>query len=273
MITYEIYKHNPFIDVNLIKNPTINYVIYSHSSFKDILNIQTDHVFGKGRLTLFINENDVNLDEIYSKYDKIVFYKDNLSYGHKLLSCLNQIDYEYFIFIHDNDILLNVDNTKMLEFLTFLKTNNFDRVDFQLAYDFNRTNKDDIKDDELYLIKSSNVDTTANGYIFNVNPSMWKRETLITILNNFGHRDYRTIEHPEVQIFCLQFNIFKLFSKKPLKCGYYICLAPFKYLHITHSGHILSPSQLPNGSCDDIINEYFEITKKYNLNKSDKWIN
>ena len=24
-------------------------------------------------------------------------------------------------FIHDNDILLNVDNTKMLEFLTFLK--------------------------------------------------------------------------------------------------------------------------------------------------------
>lgn len=272
MITYEVHKHIPKINPKLVNSSIINYVIYSHSSFLDILQIQTDYIAGKGNLTLLINENNLDLKHIYEKYDNIIYYKDGISYGHKLLSCINQLDCDYFLFIHDNDILFDVDNTKLLEFLSFLRENNFDRIDFQLAYDFNRTNKETIEDDELYLIKSSNIDTTANGYIFNVNPSIWKRETLIKILNNYGHRDYRTIEHPEVQEFCLQFNIFKLFSKKTFNCGYFICLEPFKYLHITHSGHILSLNHLSEESCKDIKEEYTKIIDKYKLNKSVKWI-
>lgn len=272
MIDYVAYKHSPKINTELINGP-INYVIYSHSSFLDILKIQTDYVFGKGALTLFIDENNLDLTEIYSKYSRVIFYKDSLSYGHKLLSCINQIDYEYFILIHDNDILFETNDTTVLELLSFLKENNFDRLDFQLAYDFNRDHKDTIKDDDLYLIKSSNTDTAANGYPYNVNPSIWKRKTLITILNKYGDRDYRTIEHPDVQVFCSQFNIFKLFSKKIFRCGYFICLEPFKYLHITHSRNILSLKGLQEETYKDIIDEYGKIVDKYNLKESEKWIN
>jgi hypothetical protein len=117
MIQYDIKKH---VNRDIIDG-VVNYVIYSHSSFLDVLNIQLDYIQGKGHLTLFIDENNHDLKHIYDKFDKVVFYDSNLTYGNKMLNCLNQIDYEYFIFIHDNDILYYVDNQKMLEFIDFLK--------------------------------------------------------------------------------------------------------------------------------------------------------
>ena len=34
----------------------INYIVYSHTSYLDILKIQTDHMIDKGHLTLLINK-------------------------------------------------------------------------------------------------------------------------------------------------------------------------------------------------------------------------
>ena len=270
MIEYKIYKHlsNP----NINKGEIINYVVYGHSSFLDMLNIQIDYVSTKGHLTLFIDKNDLDLEYIYKKFNKVVFYNNNDMYAQRLISCINQIDYEYFLLLHDIDILFDSDNSKILELLHFLKENDFDRIDFQLAYDFDRTHRDTITDDDLYLIKSNNTDTTANGYLYNVNPSIWKRETLLKILNNFSNRDYRNIEEDDVQKFCLQFNIFKLFSKKTYRCGYFICLEPFKFLHLTHSRKIFNIRTLPKECCKDILYVYDEIVEKYNLRKSSKWI-
>ena len=92
-------------------------------------------------------------------------------------------------------------------------------------------------------------------------------------MQTYSHRDYRTIEHPEVQEFCLQFNIFKLYSKKQYNCGYFICLEPFKYLHITHSQHYLNLNSLHKESYKDIEIVYNEIINKYKLKNSNKWIN
>ena len=272
MIDFTVYKHSPNITKDFTDDSILNYVVYSHSSFLDVLQIQTDYLSGLGRLTLLINENNLDLTHMYSRYDNVIFYKDNQSYGHKLLSCINQIDYEYFVFIHDNDILFHVDKIKMLEFFSFLKENNFDRIDFQLAYDYDSIHGHEINNDGLYLIKSSNTDTTAKGYPYNVNPSIWKRETLKSILEKFGHHDYRTIEAPETQNFAVQFNIFKLYSNKKFNCGYFVCLEPVRYLHITHYQKFLSLSTLPHESYKDIEDEYNKIINKYNLKNSNKWI-
>jgi hypothetical protein len=269
MSEYRVIKYDK--NYSNDENKLVDYVIYSHSSFIDILNIQIDHLYDKGKLTLFIEKNDLDLSDLYSKFSKIVFYDDSLSYGQKVLSCLYQIDYEYFIFIHDCDIVCYVDNQKINDFFNFLKSNNYDRIDFQLAYDFNRECADTIKDDDLYFIKSSNTDTDNNGYIYNVNPSIWKRETFIKILETHGYRDYRTIEHPDVQKFCLQFEIFKLYSKNIYRCGYFICLEPFRYIHITHNRKLLSLSNLSEESCKDIKDDYTCIINKYNLTNSSKW--
>lgn len=269
MIQYQIYKHVSPQELN--KN-VINYVIYSHSSFSDVLEIQLKFMLGKGHLTLFIDKNDQNLQYIYQKFDKIIFYDDRLTYGQKVLNCLSQIDYEYFVFIHDNDILYEVDNQKVLEFINFLKVNNYDRVDFQLAKDFNRERAHTIKDDELYLIKSSNIDLMLDGYIFNINPSIWKLETFKKIVREFSHKCYRTIELSDTQQFCTQFDFFKLYSKKQFNCGYFTLLEPFKYLHITHGQRFINLNEFHEQSIKDIKNIYLNIIEEFNLKNSAKWL-
>ena len=43
----------------------INYVIYGHTDYLDVLNIQTDYAQNRGHLTLFINDNNLELKELY----------------------------------------------------------------------------------------------------------------------------------------------------------------------------------------------------------------
>jgi hypothetical protein len=265
-IRYEIYRH----ESENIERFELDYIVYSHSSFKDILEIQTDHLSGKGRLTLFIDENKEDLQQIYDRYDKVVFYSPSLPYGERLRQCVSQIDYDYFILMHDIDIAVYIDDDRMIEFVHFLRKNDFDRIDFQLAYDYDESHK--TNDDGLYLIRSSNTDTQNKGYCYNVNPSIWKRETLLSILEEAisrGFSEYRTIEAYEIQEFACKFKIFKLFSRKKYRCGYFTCLQPFRYLHITHSRLLFSPSHLPPESSVDIVEDYDRILKKYDLSR---WI-
>jgi hypothetical protein len=269
MINYEVFKHVPEHD----ENDVVNYMVYSHTEFLDLLAIQIDHLKGRGHLTLCINSNDLEIDDVYENFDHVVFYDGSLTYGQKLLSCMNQVDYEYVLFLHDIDILFDADDTKILELLYFLKKNSYDRVDFQLAYDFNSTHRDTIEDDDLYLIKSSNTDTRAQGYPFNVQPSIWKRDTLIEILTKFSYLDYRTIEQDAVQEFAVEFNIFKLFAKKSYRCGYLTCLEPFKYLHLTHGRQLFSPKHVSFEDSVDIIDAFNIIVDKYDLKNSKRWKN
>jgi hypothetical protein len=271
MIKYEVIKHEKRETPTQMINQSVNFVVYSHSTFLDILQIQTDHIEGKGHLTLLIDHNDKDLSEYYNRYDNVIFYDSNLPYGRKLLSCIEQLEFDYFVLIHDNDILLHYDNTTVLELIAFLRGNDYDRVDFQLAYDYDSSHEL-VDDNNLYLIKSDNTDTWNKGYIYNVNPSIWKRDALIDILTRYQDREYRTIEAHEVQVYCLKFNVFKLYAKKRYRCGYFTCLEPFRFLHITHSQKLFSPQTIPSEDSIDIIEDYYKIVDKYNLRASDKWI-
>lgn len=247
----------------------IHYVVYSHSSYADILEIQSDYISGKGHLTLFIDKNDLDLSKLYSKFDKVVFYNNDDVYGKRVFDCLNQIDYEYFIFIHDNDILFHTNDEKILKFLNYLKVHNYDRIDFQLSWPFYNNKRNTISDDGIYLIKQDDI----NEYIYNVNPSIWKRETLLKITDRFKHKSYRSIEDLETQQFCLQFNIFKLFSNKIYRCCHYTCLDPFRYLHITHDSKIICLYKInPVEAYEYVKPLYNSIVDKYNLKNSNKWI-
>jgi hypothetical protein len=269
MINFEIKR---FDLSDELSDENLKIVVYSHSSFIEVLKIQIDYLSGVGDMILIINQNDDDLNEIYKNFEQVIFYDDRLPYGNRLLTTIKNVPYDYFIFIHDNDIVFHIDKQKVKSMFYFLRKNNYDRIDFQLSYDFDSIYNHNNLNDELYYIKSSNTDTSNKGYPYNVNPSIWKKETLLNIMEKFFFRDYRTIEHPETQEYAVKYNIFKLFSKKKYKCGYFICLEPFKYIHITHSQKYLNINSLPNGSCDDIIDEYEKIINKYDLKKSTKWI-
>jgi hypothetical protein len=266
----------------------INYLIYSNTSYLDILEIQTDYISNKGNLTLLIDDNNLDIGYIYEKYNKVVFYNNNDTYAKRLETCLNQIEYDYFLLIHDIDILLNVETQLIEKFLDLMILNSIDRID--LKYDdylfsdrIVKINSDelpsnwvncetkDIDSDSVFLIKQNN----PKKYIYNVNPSLWKKDVLYSIVSNFSHKTYRTIEDTDVQDFCKNFNIYKMYSENHIECGYFKCLNIFLYLHISHGGKLLplndNFSTIYGQSYKSISQEYKKIVDKYDLKKSDKW--
>jgi len=266
----------------------INFIVYGHTDYLEILNIQTDHMVGKGRLTLFVNNNDLDLQHLYSKYDNIVLYDSNLPYSGRILSCLKKIDFDYFIFIHDIDILLNIDEITIDKLYQFLTLNNYDRID--LKHTDNLRTSELIKidtaenpskwlkvmHDDLYdgnfLVRQKD----PSDYIYNVNPSIWKKDSFIELLTTFPNKSYRDIESMDVQNFSVKYDIFKLYSSKHLLCGYFKTLDFFKYLHISHSGKLLplndTYTTIYGQSYVDVKDEYIQIVDKYDLKKSKKWI-
>jgi hypothetical protein len=267
----------------------INYIVYGNTSYLDILQIQTDYMSGRGHLTLFIDANTMELSDLYSKYDKVVLYNGQDQYAKRLIKCLEQVDYEYFLFIHDIDILLDIDYVKLNKLNEFITSNNFDRLDLKhtdnttsnliIEMDINKECSDwnvmmqDELTDGIYLVKQDN----PNDYIYNVNPSIWKKSAFVELLDAFPHKTYRTIEEMDVQVFCKKFKVFKMHSINHLQCGYFKTLDMFKFLHISHSGKILplneSFTTVYGQSYSDISVEYTKIVNKYDLRKSPKWIN
>lgn len=271
----------------------INYVIYGNTDYLDVLNIQTDYAQGKGHLTLFINENNLDLKSLYEKYDDVIFYNNDDTYAVRVLNCLKKINYDYILFIHDIDIILNSDNTTLTKLFEFLRTNNFDRVDLKYCNKITPTTKlikinnfDNVDkwetfygnvidelDESKFLIEQSDI----SNFIYNVNPSIWRRDSFIDLLNNFKHKNYRTIEEIDVQIYSRNLKVFKMFSNKKLNCGYFQCLDSFVFLHISHSGRLLPLNKdfvtVYGQPYNDISDEYIKIVENYNLIKSNKWIN
>jgi hypothetical protein len=265
----------------------INYVVYSHTDYLDVLKIQTDYVLPIKNKTLLINTNNLDLSEIYSKYDNIIFYNDNNPYPQRVSEGLRNIDDEFILFIHDIDILFYVDDDLISQLHSFLKFNNYDRIDLKHSgnvntstiyecsnmYDYNTWNKhNNVKDNNnLFLIKQDD----PSQYIYNVNPSIWKRESLIEIMDKFPTKNYRTIEDFDVQIFCKKYSIYKIFSKEKKECGHFDCIKNFIFFHISHNGKFVplnGYSTIYGQSYIEYSNKYEEIINKYNLKKSNKWI-
>ena len=194
---------------------------------------------------------------------------------------------KYLVFIHDIDIVLNIDEETIINFYNFMENNNVDRIDLKQTHNLNvsdvievdknkpvdsweKIKKEEINDG-IYLVKQED----PRDFIYNVNPSIWKRESLIELVNTFQDKTYRTIEDMDVQNYCKRFDVYKLHSKNSIDCGYFVCLDIFKFLHITHSGKLLrltdSFTTELNQSYTSVSEEYIDIVNKYNLKSSPKW--
>jgi hypothetical protein len=265
----------------------VNYVVYGHTDYLDVLQIQTDHVESLNSKLLFINKNNLNLNGIYQKYNNVFFYDDSKTYPQRLSECLNQIEDDYIVFCHDIDILLQIDQNVIIELYNFLKYRNFDRVDLKhtsqntspIIYECNKNInykkwspiKNVINNDSIFLIKQ--VDTS--NYIYNVNPSIWKRTSLLEIMDTFPNKNYRTIEDVDVQSFSTKYNIFKIYTKEKKECGHFDCINDFVFFHITHNGSFVplnsNYSTIYNQPYWEIKDYYENIVNKYDLKNTNKW--
>ena len=254
----------------------IDICVYSHTDFLDILQIQTDYIKDlPNNSTLFLNRNTYDLHSLYSNYNNVILYDDSKSYASRLLECINQINKEYFLFIHDNDIMLNIDNIILSKLYNLMLEKSIDRIDLKQApHKLIKTNisfKLDDTENDIKLIHNTN----PTDYIYNVNPSIWKRESFLDILNQFPYKTYRNIEGSDVQIYCTKFKIFSTYSPQFLNCGYFMCIKFFIFLHITHGGKLLKLNNnyinSQGQSYIDIGKEYEKIVEKYSLKLSKRW--
>jgi hypothetical protein len=212
---------------------------------------------------LFINHNSLpNLTNIYEKYDRVIFYDDKYPYATRMLNCMLQLNYDYILLIHDIDILLHINEQVCSNLIKIMMESNIDRIDLKHS-SVSTLDRIIPLNNNCFLVKTND----PHSYPYNVNPSIWKRESFIELLSNFKHKGYRDIEQIDVQTFSLKYNIYKIYSPEYIKCGYYDCVNFFKFLHISHAGKILFPDEkcrtIHNQSYMDVKSELQEITSKY----------
>ena len=242
----------------------LKFVVYSHNEYSEILKIQTDYLDSIENKTLIIDNNFLD-ENILSKYNSVIGYDDRLPYASRLLN-LKNLDDKYILLIHDIDILLKYSESFLSECVKIMEKENIHRIDLQYFSEHwnpNSTKKNlNYGENCVKLIKQDNL----NGYIYNVNPSIWKLDIFLDLMENFKDRTYRNIESIDVQSYASKFNIFKLYNDEFLQVGYFKCLQEFLFLHISHSGQFLplKGNDLP----EEVQKIYDLIVEKYLKNSN-----
>ena len=206
-------------------------VCYSHTDYIDILTVQNAFLQSTpGTKVLMINK----LPSIPTCFDAIVLYDDSQHYSKRVLQGLQQLDAEFVLFYHDMDVLIRYSPHEIEDLTYFMRTSNIDRIDLQYSA---KQEKDSIQWKDVTL-------TRSDSFIYNVNPSIWRRSALMDIMRQFN-KSYRQIEDMETQAYCQRFNIFKVWSPQKVHAGYFHTPPFFVFLHLTHGGKLL-PAQNNN---------------------------
>lgn len=252
-----------YSEKNYIGSLKYTQIVYSHSSYSDILQVQNDYFKNiNGQKYLFIDKIEENI--IYN-FDKIFFYNDNLNYSKRILQCLKEanIEEEFVIFHLDINIVIKQNEQKINDLINIMQINSIDRLDF-CTYKFLESEKN-ISYKDYLLINNNDI----NYHIYNVGTAIYKLNKYINFLEKFDY-SYRSIEViPEVQEYTKNnFNAYYLNYKnqKNINTGYYGMTDILIYIHITHAGHLMP---IDNNNLDENLQEeYNTIVNKYKFNRN-----
>lgn len=149
--------------------------MYTHTDVKDVWSPffgQTKKYMNDFKKYAFINKKDESVPDDYIQ----VIYDDKLPYIERLLHCLNQIDDEFIIFHHEDMFLYDKpDFERIFKYLKRLDKNYFF---IKLIRGGKGTGMSDEEFPELKKI------TKDFEYIFAIQPTIWKREAFIRLLEN-----------------------------------------------------------------------------------------
>lgn len=158
--------------------------IFTHSDYHNIflISLRRFEKFAPSfQIIIFTNHIIQNINIKYIQ----IQYNDADVYTKKMLSCLSLLDYEYIIFIHDNNALYDtVSENQISHYTECMKRYHIDQL---------RLNKNGVGNashfhnicDTIYEIPH------INSYIYSVQPTIWKLSSLIDIMckNDYNYRD------------------------------------------------------------------------------------
>jgi len=216
----------------------IVFLFYSHSDYSDIWNIvcDTSQVIPKSYKRLIAINSNSPIQP--SGFDGIITYDDSLAYSDRVLSVLNQLDTEYVVFIHDNDLVMSFSNDAFTDMRSIIKNYNIDRLIFGII----GNNNGSIHTYRFSLVKATDTQTPHFCIPYDVGPSIWKVNSFKNGLTLIPNTSYRDIESSKIQDYCKeQLNVygFSLDDKYP---PYYVTgrpfPEPFQFLHLFVRGNL-----------------------------------
>ena len=220
-------------------------IIYSNTDYMDVLNIATVFLKEYNNKILLIDNNikkHNNFNILKEEYNDIIYYDNDTPYATRLLN-LKNINDDFYIFMHETDILIKYDINELNNLIKFMKDQNIDKIELQhsiwycndipLKQKYNLNNEEIKFNENCYLYKIDNPD----HFVYNVNPTIWNNKSFMNIMNNFKEYNYRNIENYAVQEFVSKKKCYSLKCPKfYVKCGHFLCVPFFQFIHITHYG-------------------------------------
>lgn len=229
----------------------MKFVIYSHSSFADILELQEE------RLQSLLIDYAVIIDDEFDykgRASQVITYKNDEPFATRLYNSAKQISDDYILLMHEVDLLIDI-NAGFLEHLAkIMVENRIDKIDLQQCPPHHSPQALSRVSENVFIGRSH---YPHDKYVYNVQPTLWKRESLIRALENYRDHTYRSIEYSEIQQFCSErLMCYRTVSADPLSMGYFSSTREFVFLHLTHFHHLLPIDESVNKMCK-LGNDYY----------------
>ena len=175
-----------------------SYLIYTHTEYSDILEITLKRI--KKYFPIKVTSATNNAKETLrmcndtDQVENIIEYQDNLPYGSKLLSVLNNISTEYLLFNHDVNILFNhVDQDVISHLISIMSEQKIDSIRLSTS-GINEKIKKNINTTVYNII-------SKDSYQLTVQPTLWRTSSFIDICSKLKDINYRDFEVEKSQMY------------------------------------------------------------------------
>jgi len=226
----------------------MKFVVYSHSSFADILELQEE------RLKELSIEYYVVIDEDFDyrgQASEVIRYKNNEPFATRLFNAARQIKEEHILLIHEVDLVVSLDKKFLDSIAEAMSINAIDKVDLQSCPTQHAPALQDHT--TVRVTDSTYIGRTFfphDQYVYNVQPTLWKTSSLVKALENYQEHTYRSIEYSTIQQYCSsQLKSYRTVSFDSVPMGYYSSTREFVFLHLTHFYELLPTDPHVNKMC------------------------
>lgn len=241
-------------------------LIHTHSDYSYLWPIINDYIKKYNFKKVFAYDKIPENSILPDSFDRYIKYDSSLLFTSRLVPVLQELPEDYILLIYDVDIIINIDEEALQNYICIMNENNIDRVNIAV---FDGNSQKYCKNKQYALCDlNSSLNQKTNHYVpIDCNPTIYHRLSFINLLKLFPNRKYNCFDS--------DIDIIK-YCKNKMKCYGIQCTPNLKiiynrgltychklsFLHITVAGKFLYPFNCYY----DYENELNEIISKYNLN-------
>ena len=173
-------------------------LLHTNSDYSDLWNIifKRFQMYGP-KYDLYVLSN-----KIIEYYDtsKTILYQSDVPFAERILNACNRLKYDYILLMRDSDILVGqTDFEKLSSLEQTIKKYDIDSV---------RLNNSGVDDNDLhnFIENDCYYINHHSDYLFSLYPTIWKKTSLFSLMNQFKTYKYYDMECKEINSFCKQFK-------------------------------------------------------------------